>query len=259
MTCYTSFASGSTGNCGLYSDGRVNMLIDAGTSTRYISSCLRQLGLELGDLTHVLITHGHGDHISALPVLGKHTKAELVCSEDTYYSLKNPWENAAVFEPGESFELLGCPVHTFNTPHDAPGSCGYVLGEGANRLAYCTDLGEMTAEVYYAIAGSPTVFIESNHDTNMLREGPYPAVLKRRIMSTTGHLSNARCAKTVTALCKGGTRQIILGHLSQENNTPRLAFDENQQALQEAGAAEHEIALSVAPAMALALPVRLSC
>ena len=253
---FTSLASGSTGNCALYMSGAARILIDAGTSTRFIAACLRDLGLGLQDLTHVLITHNHGDHIGALPVLGKHTGAELVCSEDTYNYLRAPWQNCAVFEPGESFELAGCAIVTFSTPHDAPGSCGYVLGSGIERLGYCTDLGEITMEVFTALSGCPTLFLESNHDLDMLKHGPYPQSLKRRILSPTGHLSNARCAQGAVALARTGTRRFILGHLSQENNTPALALQESETALLAAGAALHEVDVSVAPAAGVALPVR---
>jgi len=253
---FTSLASGSTGNCALYIGGGARILVDAGMSTRFIAACLRELGLELRDLTHVLITHNHGDHIAALPVLGKHTGAELVCSEDTYNHLREPWQRCAVFEPGESFELAGCDIVTFPTPHDAPGSCGYVLGSGSERLGYCTDLGEITMEVFTALSGCPTLFLESNHDLDMLKHGPYPPSLKRRILGPTGHLSNTRCAQGVVALAKTGTRRFILGHLSQENNTPALALRESETALEATGAAIAEVDISVAPVAGVALPVR---
>ncbi len=246
MDFFCSLASGSTGNSALYVSGGVRILIDAGVPTRYINSHLAAFGLRLADLTHVLITHGHSDHVGALPVLGKHTNAQLLCSQDAYYGLQTQNWDCAVFEPGDELDLLGCRVQTYPTPHDAPGSCGFVLGEGARSLSYCTDLGDMPPEVYYTIAGSKNVFIESNHDIPMLKRGPYPAVLKRRILSETGHLSNERCAQTVAALARCGARWVMLGHLSQENNTPLLAEGTSIEALRRLGALQ-DVSLGVAP------------
>lgn len=257
-TSFTTFASGSTGNSSLYICGSARILIDAGTTTKYTRQCLAEIGLGLMDLTHVLITHSHGDHIRGLEVMGKHTCAQLVCSQDTYYQLRSPWQNASVFTPGEDFYLGDCPVLSFPTPHDAPGSSGFVLGQGEGSLGYCTDLGEVTREVFSALRGSQTVFIESNHDIAMLTYGPYPRHLKRRIASPMGHLSNARCAQTVAALAGQGSRRFILGHLSLENNTPALAYRETEAALTGLGAViGGDVTLSVASAVGISAPVAL--
>ena len=236
MGFFCTFASGSSGNCALYVGGRARVLIDAGTNTRHIVSCLRALGLSADMLTHILVTHSHSDHISALPVLLKHSRAAVVCTEETARKLTLPaGARVEPVEPGQGFALADCPARAFSTPHDAAGSCGYVLGAGAEQVAVCTDLGALTQEIADAICGAPTVLLESNHDVSMLREGPYPYFLKARILSDHGHLSNDACAKAARYLARGGTRRLLLAHLSAENNTRELAFSATRDVLDRDG------------------------
>lgn len=246
MTYFCTLASGSGGNSAVYVSRRQRILIDAGKNTRYIRQSLGQLMLSPAGLTHILITHSHSDHISALPVLMKHTPAELVCSAETYSAIARRLPFGArtrLFVPGESFSLGDCPVRTFPTSHDAPGSCGYVLGSGAERVAVCTDMGTMSGEIFEAIRGSAAVLLECNHDVEMVRTGPYPYPLKMRILSDRGHLSNGFSAKVAVRLCQTGTTRLVLAHLSRENNTPRLALEAVRTALAQAGL-EAEITLA---------------
>lgn len=257
MTYFCTLASGSEGNSYVYVSGRQRILIDAGRNTRYISDCLRQLALSASDLTHILITHSHGDHVSALPVLLKHTRATLVCSQETFTAIAGKLPLGVpvqLFEPGEGFWLGQVPVKTFATSHDAPGSCGYVLGQGPEQVAVCTDLGTMSGELFETIRGSRVVLLESNHDAEMVKNGPYPYPLKLRVLSEQGHLSNKFAAKVAVRLCQSGTKTLLLGHLSAENNSPRLALDTVCAALREAGL---EAGVSVAPREALGQPVLL--
>ena len=128
-----------------------------------------------------------------------------------------------VIPVNEPFEIGGVSVTAFHTPHDTDESVGYRV-EGGGVFALATDMGHVTEEVFDALSGADTVLIESNHDEEMLRYGPYPVYLKRRILSDSGHLSNACCADLARKLALGGTRQIILGHLSRENNSPAIAM-----------------------------------
>ena len=238
MTYFCTLASGSEGNCYIYVNGRQRILIDAGKNTRYINDCLRQLALSVSDLTHILITHSHADHVSALPVLLKHTRAALVCSSETFSAIgrKLPFGvPGQLFEPGEGFWLGQVPVKTFATSHDAPGSCGFVLGQGSEQVAVCTDLGTMSGEIFETIRGSRLVLLESNHDAEMVKNGPYPYPLKMRILSDEGHLSNKFAAKVAVRLGESGTKKLLLAHLSDENNEPRLALDTVCGTLAEAG------------------------
>ena len=257
MTYFCTLASGSEGNCYVYVSGRQRILVDAGKNTRYINQRLGELALSVGDLTHILITHSHSDHVSALPVLLKHTRATLVCSHGTFTAIASRLPcgvPVTLFNPGEELALGEIPAKTFSTSHDAPGSCGYVLGRGAEQVAVCTDLGTMSGDLFETIRGSGTVLLECNHDVQRLWNGPYPYPLKQRILSDRGHLSNAFSAKVAVRLCQTGTRRLLLAHLSAENNTPQLALSAVRGALEQAGLETH---VALAPRSALGEPILL--
>ena len=233
------FASGSGGNCMLLSDGDTHLLIDAGISMRRIESSLAHAGLTVNDIAGVLITHEHADHISglgmllkhfALTVYAPHTVAARLCG-----MLPAAVDRLHVIPVGECFSVGGVRVRAFHTPHDTDESVGYrVEGEGCFALA--TDMGEVTDEVLDGLLGADTVLIESNHDIGMLVDGGYPFHLKRRILSSHGHLSNVDCAQLALRLVREGTGTVILGHLSRENNRPELALAESSRLIADSGA-----------------------
>ena len=241
-----TFASGSTGNCSLISDGGANILLDAGISARRIVTCLASCGISPQDLCGVLITHEHSDHISGLKVL--ETKypelrvyaPSLICS--ALRRAEPSLEPSLNYIPvGEEFTLGGLCIKAFRTPHDASFSVGYRF-EGSTTLAFATDTGCITDELLDGLTGADIALIESNHDLEMLRSGPYPYPLKRRILSEHGHLSNKDCAKLALHLAKSGTKHIILGHLSRENNIPELALRTVEHAV-----TGMDVSVSVAP------------
>ena len=225
------FASGSGGNCLLLSDRDTHILIDAGISTRRLQQSLRAAGLDIRDIGGVLITHEHSDHVSGLktllrksglPVYAPHTVAARLCG-----FLPEAADFVRVIRTGEAFSLGGLRVRAFHTPHDTDESVGYRV-EGSGIFALATDMGHVTDEVLEGLSGADAVLIESNHDLDMLCNGPYPVRLKRRILSERGHLSNADCARLAEELVRKGTRTVILGHLSRENNRPELALRETE-------------------------------
>lgn len=252
MTRFYSLASSSSGNCSVYLGGGRVILIDAGTSCKYIRESLAKLGLALGDLTDILVTHIHGDHISALPVLTKHCRAPVHCTELTGQGLAGRCHHQDIrpFQPDQGFWLGQVRVTPFSTPHDCPGSCGFTFETEDGKLAYCTDLGRVTPAVYRHLQGAHTAFLESNHDVYLLKNGEYPYHLKQRILSDQGHLSNDDAAQTLCALARQGLRRAILAHLSDHNNTPELALRESRYALEQAGLAG-QVELSAAPKRAL--------
>lgn len=221
------FASGSSGNCLLLSSGRSHILIDAGISKRRIEQSLAQSGLSMREIGGVLITHEHSDHISGLKMLLKYYAVPVYAPRTVANRLRGCLPEAEpvlhVIPVNEPFEIGDLSATAFHTPHDTDESVGYRI-EGGGVFALATDMGHVTEEVFDALSGADTVLIESNHDEEMLRYGPYPVYLKRRILSDSGHLSNACCAQLARKLALGGTKQIILGHLSRENNTPAIAM-----------------------------------
>ena len=232
------FASGSTGNCTLVSDGDTHILIDAGISARRIRTGLQEQGLTMNDVDGVLITHEHSDHIRGLTVLLRRDPAPVYALPAVAASLRKQMpEHARLLHeiaPGGAFALGSVAVTPFCTPHDAAGSCGYRF-EGGGSFGFCTDLGALTDTVRAALCGVDCAVIEANHDLAMLRSGPHPVFLKRRILSDHGHLSNDSAGELAAFLTENGAQCLILGHLSRENNTPRKALEAVACALRNAG------------------------
>lgn len=228
------FASGSSGNCLLLSSGDCHILIDAGISMRRIQAGLREAALDFHDVSGVLITHEHSDHISGLKMLCKHHGLPVYAPHTIVNRLRGMLPELEsclrIIRVGEAFPLAGFKVTAFHTPHDTDESVGYRV-EGGGCFAMATDMGHVTDEVRSALTGADTVLIEANHDVDMLSYGPYPIYLKRRILSDRGHLSNENCGKLARYLCEHGTRQVILGHLSRENNRPDIALSAVRQQL----------------------------
>ena len=206
------------------------------------------------DIGGVLITHEHSDHISGLKMLVRYHQLPVYAPRMVANRLRGLLpeigDSLREIPVGEPFNVGALRVLAFHTPHDTDESVGYRV-EGDGIYAHATDMGCVTEEVLRALTGADTVLIESNHDEEMLRYGPYPVYLKRRILSDRGHLSNDNCAKLARTLADSGTRRIILGHLSRENNTPRKAFVAAAEAL-----AGTDTALYCAPVLGcLTVPV----
>lgn len=228
------FASSSSGNCLLLSDGGTNILLDAGISMRRVEKALENINLTMREIGGVLITHEHSDHISGLKMLMKHYDFPVFAPSTVANHLRGllpDIDERLVYVPvGQYFQLGTLRVMAFHTSHDTPESVGYRF-EGRGSFALATDTGCVTDEVYRGLLGAKAVLIESNHDEQMLCDGPYPVYLKRRILSDHGHLSNAHCARLARALAENGCETIVLGHLSTQNNLPRLALEETERAL----------------------------
>ena len=243
------FASGSSGNCSLVCGGKTSLLIDAGISLRRIRSALRDEGLSLEELSGVLITHEHSDHIAALKMMAKYSRVPVFAPGTVrrYLDGQIPELGDRLHRIDENgcFSLGELTVTAFPTPHDTAQSVGYCIAHGDRRLGFCTDTGCVSDEMLRHLTGCSAALIEANHDVDRLVAGPYPFPLKRRILSERGHLSNADCASLACALAGSGTRDLVLGHLSRENNTPSLAHDAVRAALDANGFPE--VGLYVAP------------
>lgn len=226
MHIYT-IASGSSGNCALVKDGDTAILIDAGISTKRITKSLAELGLSPSQLSGILITHEHSDHISGLNTFIKHYEipifAPRTVANHLSWSITGVEDYITVLQTGQDHNISGLNILPFHTPHDTPESVGYRI-TGSSVFGFCTDFGHITQEILEGLSGVEAAVIESNHDIEMLRSGSYPIVLKRRILSDNGHLSNEACGQLALELYKKGTRKLILGHLSRENNHPEIAL-----------------------------------
>ncbi|MGI6497876.1 MAG: MBL fold metallo-hydrolase [Oscillospiraceae bacterium] len=226
---FSTLASGSSGNCAVVSNGETHILIDAGISAKRIQAGLTKLNMQREQLAGVLVTHEHTDHISGLSVFLKKNEIPVYASEQTARTLLCQMpalrDRIHTFRPGASFWVEALEVMSFPTWHDAPGSVGYRLTHGNTRIAVATDLGCVTRQVADAIEGVDLLLLEANYDRDMLHLGSYPAFLKRRIESDYGHLSNDDAGRAAAFAMQNGTKTIVLGHLSKENNQAQRALE----------------------------------
>jgi len=205
--------------------GKYNLLIDMGISCKKTREALNEHNLDFDDVSATFITHTHGDHISGMKVITKYLNGDIYATPITCdclsdYSLKE-------IKYDETLEVSpGLFVTCFYTPHDADGSCGFLFKYKNTKIGYATDLGIADDSIIEYLKGSKLVILESNHDVKMLKKGSYPEILKKRILSNFGHLSNENCSKTILELTKYGTKHFMLAHLSKENNRPEIAYKE---------------------------------
>jgi phosphoribosyl 1,2-cyclic phosphodiesterase len=233
-----TFSSGSKGNAALVWQGGTYILVDAGISLKRLQKSLAELEISPEQLSAVVLTHEHTDHINGLPMLMKHFPGlKIISSGGTIRALIDRCGNAefSVLTTGESLAVGEIELTSFETPHDTAESVGYTFFDGTSKLAFATDLGHISPSVRKAVIGADTVLLESNHDIDMLWMGSYTYPLKRRILSDYGHLSNAAGAEFAVELGNSGTSRLILAHLSEENNRPELAFDTVSRRLGESG------------------------
>ncbi len=244
-----SLISGSSGNCSLISHKNTNILVDCGMSGKRLELLLDQLSLKGSDLDAILVTHEHIDHISGIGVVSRRYNLPVFATEQTHYTMnvgKIADENIRCIEPDRPFEVGNVGINAFSIPHDAAAPVGYNLYCDNKKYSVATDIGIMTNELFDSISGSDSVILEANHDVEMLKNGSYPKSLKSRILSNLGHMSNDLSAKCALALANRGTKNIMLSHLSDENNTPQLAFDTVAKKLSENGATMGDVKLLVA-------------
>ncbi len=220
-----SLGSGSKGNCVLISNGKNNLLIDAGLNFRTVYKKLTMLGLSIADIDAVFITHEHDDHIKGVAELG--TVLPIYSHPDTleYIAKKYPVPLKNLMDIEEQELSIGTlDILPFRISHDALHPYGYRICDCDSKFTYMTDTGYISKGMFSIASGSDIVMLESNHDTELLKKGKYPEFLKRRILSDVGHLSNEESALTIYDLVCKGAKKIMLAHISEQNNLPELAY-----------------------------------
>lgn len=251
IEAYTLF-SGSKGNSVYIRCGDVSVLVDAGMSARAMQTALMSVGSSLERISAIFITHEHCDHIRGLEVIAKKYGIPVHATAPTASYINCDPSCLRVHPPRYDCTVGEIEVSSFITPHDSACSVGYVIRAGERSVGVVTDLGYMPDSIIEQLCGCSAVVLESNHDVDMLMRGPYPQSLKYRILSRRGHLSNADCADSVCTLSQNGVENVLLAHLSGENNLPRLAFETSAGAMEQRGL--HRTTLSVAAA---AVPTKL--
>lgn len=246
---FLSLVSGSSGNCSLISDGNTTILVDCGLSCKKLGEALLKAKVNPGDISAILITHEHSDHIKGAGVVSRKYGLPVFATAETHrcMDIGLDSDNIKYLSPDVDFQVGTIGIRPFSIPHDAANPVGFSFFCNGNKLSLATDIGAMNDYILEHLKGSLAVLLEANHDVDTLKNGRYPAVLKRRILSENGHLSNIDAARTAVFLASSGTRHIMLGHLSSENNTPRAAYTTVSNFLTENGiVTDKDVALSVA-------------
>ncbi len=218
-------ASGSKGNCAIVLCQNTNIIIDMGISYLTLKKSLEENFLSFDDFAGILITHCHKDHISGLSSLIKKTNLKAYIPEKMYDSLKEYLPLSRCVFIDDNFSINDLQGELIHTSHDAPSSVGFILTSAGKSLVYVTDTGYINRKYLAKMIGKDAYIIESNHDEVMLMDGPYPRFLKERVISDQGHLSNSTTAKYLKKIIGDNTKNIVLAHLSETNNTQELALE----------------------------------
>lgn len=236
----TILGSGSAGNCAYVETEETRILIDAGLSLRQIRLRLATIGRAPENLTGILVTHEHSDHVQSLPALSEKLHIPIYGNRPTLEAVQHQCRTRLVcrlFSTGASFEVGDLLVETFSIPHDAQDPVGYLLRTSAGNIGFLTDLGHTTRLVLERIRPAHALVLESNHDVKMLQDCPSrPWSLKQRILGRHGHLSNEAAADAVEQVMSAELRHLYLGHLSRDCNRPELALGVVSDRLQKIGA-----------------------
>ena len=243
---FCSLYSGSSGNSMFIGTEKAKILIDAGLPGRKIDMAFQEIGQNPRDVKGIFITHEHSDHIKGVGVLSRKYDIPIYANADTWSAMegsigKVKEHNIKVIDKRSLTQIEDINIKAFNIPHDASSPMGYTVSDEKKSISVATDFGTFTKEIYDNIKESEIILLESNHDVNMLKFGPYPYTLKRRILSEIGHLSNDDCGTAIIELVKHKlNKKIILGHLSTTNNHPDLAYQTVLNVIRENGIKENE-------------------
>jgi len=236
MVEFCTIASGSSGNCACVGIGGTHFLVDAGLSGKRMENALFQMNVR--NLGGIFLTHEHRDHIAGAGVMARRFKINIYATPLTwryfaYNQSLGPIDvnQIKVIEPGKPLDIGGVKVTAFDISHDAEQPVGYTFEAGNKKVATVTDLGEVTDNVRNHLSGCNIIMLESNHDPEMLRNGPYHYALKKRVAGPNGHLSNAEAGYLLTEIAGDELEYAFLAHLSEDNNTPIMAYETVQRIL----------------------------
>lgn len=237
---FSILASGSTGNAIYVATDRVSLLIDVGITGKQAEAALQSIGVKAEELSAILVTHEHVDHIKGVGVMARRYGLPIYANTKTWGELDGQIGTIAedkrkLFEVGEKLELADLGIESFGISHDAVEPMGFCFYEGNKKLSVATDLGYVSERIKETIRGADAYIFESNHDVEMLRMSQYPWNIKRRILSDVGHLSNEAAGEALTECLRGEGERVYLAHLSKENNMIDLARLTVKNILEEQG------------------------
>ena len=251
MFNFYNLCSGSTGNSSLIQTENSKILIDAGGSAKKINEALSSINVDISSLDAILVTHEHIDHVQSLGTISKKYNIPVFANKETWNAMPDQKvkilsSNQQLFEVNSEFEIKDVLFKPFSIPHDAANPCGFNFFHDNKKASIATDLGHITPEIMENLSKSKFILLESNYDPNILKCSKYPYALKLRISGPDGHLSNETCGKVVSKLIPTGLSNVLLGHLSKENNFPELAYKTVAEEVLPSLNNESDIAIGVA-------------
>ena len=228
MFQFCSLYSGSSGNCSLIQTNTTKILVDAGQSAKKIEKSLIDLNIDPFSINGILITHEHSDHIKGLGIFSKKFHIPVYANLETWEAMPSQKEkvedqNIKVFS-FQKFFIGDIEIRPFPIPHDAANPCGFNIYNGNKKMSVVTDIGHVDNKILEHLSNSSFMLLEANYEPQILKYSKYPYLLKARISGPNGHLSNGDAGQTISLLARKGLNKVMLGHLSNENNFPELAY-----------------------------------
>lgn len=226
MLKFCNLYSGSSGNCSYIESDNAKLLVDCGVSCKKVTEALQSLDVNFNDIDAIILTHEHLDHVKGLQVICKKFNVKVYANHGTFGGIKQiiPDHSKNYFKTNEKFEIKDLEIFPFAIPHDAADPCGFNIVHDGKKISIATDIGHITKSIIDRIYGSDFLLLESNYEPEMLKCSKYPYLLKKRILGPNGHLSNEDAGFAINTLVSSGINNIMLGHLSKENNFPELAY-----------------------------------
>ena len=251
MLNFCSLYSGSSGNCLFVETESTKILVDCGTSLKKVQEGLEKIDRKIEDIDAIIVTHEHSDHVQSLGNTSKKFDIPVYTNIETLEAMPKQKEkiashNQKLFEIDKEFSVGDLAISPFRIPHDAANPCGFNIYNNKSKLTIATDLGHMDNNLINNLKGSSFILLESNYDPEILKCSRYPFHLKQRISGPMGHLSNSTAGKIISELVKSDLKEVMLGHLSKENNFPELAYQTVIEELQNNNVDTNSLRLSVA-------------
>lgn len=234
-------SSGSKGNVTYLETNNKKFLLDAGRNYKYINDALKNIGVDIKSIDYIIISHNHTDHISALKTLIAKTQAAIIISQKQLYEIDDLKDYPHIIVCEDELVIDGIKIHSFKSSHDAVDSRNFVIEENDKKIGYITDTGYINTKNFKYLKNLDIYLFESNHDIELLQHGPYPAWLKKRVLSDDGHLSNKAASFYLTKLIGDKTKEIVLIHLSETNNLEDIAMETINNTFMEYGIDFHNI------------------
>lgn len=255
MKGFCPLASGSKGNCIYFGTDNTKILIDAGISTKAIKSKLEEINVDLADIDAIFITHEHSDHIQGLRVAGLKMGIPVFANNETAKGIVEHYGDCPkfkIFSTGETFEFGDIEIHPFSVQHDTMDPVMFTLKVNDLKMGFCTDLGFATTLVQNKLRDCDYLYVEANHEPDMVHACSRPMVYKQRVLSRSGHLSNKACGELLSQVAHSGLKHVHLAHLSSECNSPEKAMSVIREILERNGI---HLEMTVAPQDKISKPI----